>query len=103
MPWEVTPKGSISFQKWHATPFSRAGSFSAQSACAYAQRVRNRQPDGGSSGLGYLINIARQEYDTELIFTVILFIIISVCLADRLIFQPIEHATARQYGGEPAR
>ncbi len=58
---------------------------------------------GGSQGLGYLINIARQEYDTELIFTVILFIIIAVYLADRLIFQPIERASARQFGGQVAR
>lgn len=53
---------------------------------------------GGSQGLGYLINLARQEYDTELIFTVILFIILAVYLADRLIFQPIERYTARQFG-----
>lgn len=58
---------------------------------------------GGSSGLGYLINLARQEYDTELIFTVILFIIVAVYLADRCIFQPIERVTARQFGGVGAR
>ena len=58
---------------------------------------------GGSQGLGYLINIARQEYDTETIFTVILFIVIAVYLADRCIFQPIERATARQFGGVPSR
>ncbi len=58
---------------------------------------------GGSSGLGYLINLARQEYDTELIFTVILFIIIAVYLADRFVFQPIERVTARQFGGVGAR
>lgn len=58
---------------------------------------------GGSQGLGYLINIARQEYDTETIFTVILFIIAAVYLADRLIFQPIERYTARQFGGQAAR
>jgi len=58
---------------------------------------------GGSIGLGYLINIARQEYDTQTIFTVILFIIIAVYLTDRFVFQPIERATARQFGGRPAR
>lgn len=58
---------------------------------------------GGSQGLGYLINLARQEYDTELIFTVILFIILAVYLADRFIFQPIERASARQFGGVGAR
>ena len=58
---------------------------------------------GGSKGLGYLINIARQEYDTETIFTVIIFIILAVYLADRFIFQPIERYTARQFGGQAAR
>ncbi len=58
---------------------------------------------GGSSGLGYLINLARQEYDTELIFTVILFIVLAVYLTDRFIFQPIERASARQFGGQAAR
>ena len=54
---------------------------------------------GGSQGLGYLINIARQEYDTETIFTVILFIIFTVYLADRFLFLPIERHAARQFGG----
>jgi NitT/TauT family transport system permease protein/sulfonate transport system permease protein len=58
---------------------------------------------GGSKGLGYLINLARQEYDTELIFTVIIFIILAVYLADRFIFQPIERYTARQFGGQVVR
>lgn len=58
---------------------------------------------GGSSGLGYLINLARQEYDTELIFTVILFIVVAVYLTDRFIFQPIERASGRQFGGQAAR
>ena len=62
---------------------------------------------GGSQGLGYLINLARQEYDTELIFTIILFIVIAVYLTDRFVFLPIERSTARQFarefGGERAR
>lgn len=58
---------------------------------------------GGSSGLGYLINLARQEYDTEMVFTVILFIIAAVYLADRLLFLPIERFSARQFGGQAAR
>ncbi len=58
---------------------------------------------GGSSGLGYLINLARQEYDTDTIFTVIVFIIIAVYLADRFIFLPLERYTARQFGGQGAR
>lgn len=58
---------------------------------------------GGASGLGYLINLARQEYDTEMVFTVILFIILAVYLADRLIFLPLERASARQFGSQAAR
>lgn len=53
---------------------------------------------GGDRGLGYLVNLARQEYDTETIFTVIIFIILSVYAADRLIFLRIERATAKRFG-----
>jgi NitT/TauT family transport system permease protein len=58
---------------------------------------------GGSEGLGYLINIARQEYDTETIFTVVLTIVVAVYLADRFLFAPMERATARQFGLERRR
>lgn len=54
---------------------------------------------GGGRGLGYLINIARQDYDTATIFAVILFIIMAVTLADRVLFAPLERLTARQFGG----
>lgn len=54
---------------------------------------------GGGRGLGYVINLARQDYDTPTLFAVILFIIIAVTLADRLIFAPIERLTTRQFGG----
>lgn len=53
---------------------------------------------GGGRGLGYVINLARQDYDTPTLFAVILFIIIAVTLADRLIFAPIERLTTRQFG-----
>lgn len=58
---------------------------------------------GGSRGLGYLINLARQEYDTDLIFTVIIFIIVAVYLSDRFIFLPLERRTSLQFGGRAAR
>ena len=54
---------------------------------------------GGSVGLGYLINLARQEYDTATIFAVILFIIAAVYLADQFVFAPMERTTARRFGG----
>jgi len=53
---------------------------------------------GGSRGLGYMINIARQDYDTATIFAVILFIIVAVYLADRLLFAPLERHTSRHFG-----
>jgi NitT/TauT family transport system permease protein len=53
---------------------------------------------GGGRGLGYVINIARQDYDTPTLFAVILFIIVAVTLADRLIFGPLERLTTRQFG-----
>ena len=53
---------------------------------------------GGSRGLGYMINIARQDYDTATIFTVILFIIFAVSLADRALFAPLERHTSRHFG-----
>ena len=58
---------------------------------------------GGSRGLGYMINIARQDYDTATIFTVILFIILVVYLADRLLFAPLERYTSRHFGRTGAR
>ncbi len=56
---------------------------------------------GGGRGLGYVINIARQDYDTATLFAVILFIILAVTLADRLLFGPLERYTARQFGNTP--
>ena len=53
---------------------------------------------GGGRGLGYMINIARQDYDTATIFTVILFIIVAVVAADRIIFARIERYTSRHFG-----
>ncbi|MCX7324883.1 MAG: ABC transporter permease subunit [Hyphomicrobiales bacterium] len=57
---------------------------------------------GGDRGLGFLVNLARQEFATETIFVVIIFIIVSVYLADRLVFMRFERAAARRYGGRTA-
>ena len=56
---------------------------------------------GGGRGLGYMINIARQDYDTATIFTVILFIIVVVVVADRVLFLPLERVTSRHFGRAP--
>lgn len=53
---------------------------------------------GGGRGLGYVINLARQDYDTPTLFAVILFIIVAVTVADRLLFGPLERLTTRQFG-----
>ena len=44
--------------QWPASISTRSGTTAAQSASAWAQRVRNRQPDGQSSGLGTMPGIA---------------------------------------------
>jgi ABC-type nitrate/sulfonate/bicarbonate transport system permease component len=48
--------------------------------------------------LGYLINVARQDYDTAILFAVILLIIGFVSLADRWVFLPLERYCTRQFG-----
>lgn len=53
---------------------------------------------GSSSGLGYLINLARQQFDTRTIFTVTIFIVGVVCAADRFVFLPMERLTSRRFG-----
>jgi NitT/TauT family transport system permease protein len=54
---------------------------------------------GGGRGLGHVINLARQDYDTATLFAVIGFIIVAVTLADRTVFAPLERRTTRQFGG----
>ena len=53
---------------------------------------------GGNRGLGYLINLARQDFDTAIIFAAIALIILVVFAADRLAFAPLERITARRFG-----
>ena len=53
---------------------------------------------GGNSGFGYLINMARQEFDTATIFVAIILIIAFVYGSDRLIFEPLQARLAKQYG-----
>jgi NitT/TauT family transport system permease protein len=53
---------------------------------------------GGNQGLGYVVNNARQDFDTATIFAVIGFIIVAVYGSDRLIFAPLERVTSRRFG-----
>jgi NitT/TauT family transport system permease protein len=52
---------------------------------------------GGNSGLGYLINMARQDFDTTTIFVCIALIIIFVYGTDRLVFSPLQKRLSRHY------
>ncbi len=52
---------------------------------------------GGDKGLGYLLNLARQDFDTPLILVVILVIILFVYASDRWMFAPIQARLARHH------
>jgi NitT/TauT family transport system permease protein/sulfonate transport system permease protein len=54
---------------------------------------------GGDRGLGYLLNLARQDFDTPLILVVILIIIIFVYSTERFIFNPIQNKLAEHNAG----
>jgi NitT/TauT family transport system permease protein/sulfonate transport system permease protein len=49
-----------------------------------------------------MINLARQDFDTATIFVVILFVVLSVYSADRLLLAPVERLLARRYGTAPS-
>jgi NitT/TauT family transport system permease protein/sulfonate transport system permease protein len=57
---------------------------------------------GGRSGLGYLFNLARQDFDVALILVVIVVIIAFVYGADRLVFAPIQARLRRHHDLEAA-
>jgi NitT/TauT family transport system permease protein len=52
---------------------------------------------GGNAGVGYILNVARQEFDTETIFAVILFILLFVALMDVFVFRPLQRRLDRRY------
>jgi NitT/TauT family transport system permease protein len=52
---------------------------------------------GGSSGFGRLFNLARQDYDTPLVFVVILLIVAFVYGMDRYVFEPIQARLSAHY------
>jgi NitT/TauT family transport system permease protein len=54
---------------------------------------------GGNSGLGYMINLARQEFDTETIFAAIIFIIAFVHGMDLFVLAPLQNRLSRHYAG----
>jgi NitT/TauT family transport system permease protein/sulfonate transport system permease protein len=52
---------------------------------------------GGNSGLGYMINLARQEFDTTTIFAAIILIIAFVHGMDRYVLAPLQAKVSRHY------
>ena len=52
---------------------------------------------GGNSGLGYLLNLARNDFDTPLIFGIILIIIAFVYSVERFVFDPVQRHLARHH------
>jgi NitT/TauT family transport system permease protein/sulfonate transport system permease protein len=54
---------------------------------------------GGNSGLGYMINLARQEFDTGTIFAAIILIIAFVHCMDRYVLAPLQASVSRHYAG----
>jgi ABC-type nitrate/sulfonate/bicarbonate transport system permease component len=52
---------------------------------------------GGNAGVGYLLNLARQEFDTETIFAIILFIMLFVAFTEVLLFRPLQRRLDRRY------
>ena len=52
---------------------------------------------GGNAGVGYLLNIARQQFDTETIFAIIAFILIFVAGTEIVLFRPIQRQLDRRF------
>lgn len=52
---------------------------------------------GGRTGLGYLFNLARQNFDVALILVVIVVIIAFVYSTDRLVFAPLQSRLGRHH------
>lgn len=52
---------------------------------------------GGNAGVGYMLNVARQQFDTETIFAIIAFIFIFVACAEIILFRPIQRALDRRF------
>lgn len=54
---------------------------------------------GGNAGLGYLMNIARQQFDAPTVFAIIVLIVAAVHLFDRHVLAPLERGANRLFGG----
>jgi NitT/TauT family transport system permease protein len=52
---------------------------------------------GGNAGLGFVLNTARQEFDTATIFAIIVFILLFNALIETAVFRPIQNRLDRRY------
>lgn len=52
---------------------------------------------GGNGGVGYLLNVARQEFDTETIFAIIFLILMFVAAAEVAFFRPMQRRLDRRF------
>jgi NitT/TauT family transport system permease protein len=53
---------------------------------------------GGSSGIGYILNVAWQRFDTPMVFAVIVYIVVFVAFAEHFFFRPIQKAIGGRNG-----
>jgi NitT/TauT family transport system permease protein len=52
---------------------------------------------GGSGGMGYMLNKARQEFETEIIFALIAYMITFVIAAELIVFKRIQKSLDKRY------
>lgn len=52
---------------------------------------------GGNGGVGYMLNVARQEFDTQTIFAIIVFILLFVVAVEVILFRPIQRRLDQRY------
>ncbi|MGB2061375.1 MAG: ABC transporter permease [Candidatus Puniceispirillales bacterium] len=52
---------------------------------------------GGSGGMGYMINKARQEFETEIIFALIAYMIVFVIASEILVFKRVQKSLDKRY------
>jgi NitT/TauT family transport system permease protein/sulfonate transport system permease protein len=55
---------------------------------------------GGNSGFGFVINLARQSFDSPQIFAVIAIIVVIYVATDNLVLAPIQRRIARHYADD---
>jgi NitT/TauT family transport system permease protein len=55
---------------------------------------------GGNSGLGFVVNLARQSFNTGQIFAVIAIIVVIYVGTDNLVLDPVQRRLSKQYADE---